>query len=178
LNCDEVWSNLVALLKIFPTVCCTLFGHTRVKLILDFLWSRVKVLVWLRALLLTITCASDVWMAHARPFSTSTLQGLSNDIKNTSRRGVWPLQSSSEIARVPEDSKFSLLGMGVSSSHLPQSGVATKLVYPYPLRTFQRYKQCGMKLHGSWEFNMTKWNKIKQNKLYYLIDKYSHYFIP
>jgi hypothetical protein len=27
-------------------------------------------------------------MAHARPFSTSTLQALSNGIKNTSRKGV------------------------------------------------------------------------------------------
>jgi len=27
-------------------------------------------------------------MAHARPFSTSTLQNLSNDINNTSRKGV------------------------------------------------------------------------------------------
>jgi len=37
---------------------------------------------------LPITWAADVQMAHARPFSTSTLQGLSNDIKNTSRQGV------------------------------------------------------------------------------------------
>jgi hypothetical protein len=27
-------------------------------------------------------------MAHVRPFSTSTLQELFNDIKNTSRQGV------------------------------------------------------------------------------------------
>jgi hypothetical protein len=40
------------------------------------------------ALLSTITCAEDVQMANARPFQTSTLQDLSNDIKNTSRRGV------------------------------------------------------------------------------------------
>jgi hypothetical protein len=39
-------------------------------------------------LLSTITCVVDVQMAHARPFSTSKLQGLSNSIKNTSRRGV------------------------------------------------------------------------------------------
>jgi hypothetical protein len=37
----------------------------------------------------------------------------------------WHLQSSFEIARVPEDSKFPLLGVRVSSSHLPQNGVAT-----------------------------------------------------
>jgi len=37
---------------------------------------------------LTITYAIDVQMAHARPFSTFTLQGLSNGIKNTSRQCV------------------------------------------------------------------------------------------
>ncbi len=37
----------------------------------------------------------------------------------------WPLQSSSEFSGVPKDFKFSLLGVRVSSSHLPQSGVAT-----------------------------------------------------
>jgi len=40
------------------------------------------------ALLFSITCAVDVQMAHARPFSTSTLQSLSNDMKNASRGGV------------------------------------------------------------------------------------------
>jgi hypothetical protein len=43
------------------------------------------------ALLLTITCATDVQMAHARPFWTSTLQDLSNSIKNVSMRGVLTL---------------------------------------------------------------------------------------
>ncbi len=38
----------------------------------------------------------------------------------------WPLQSSSEFPRVLEDSKSPLLGVWVSSSHLAQSGVATK----------------------------------------------------
>jgi hypothetical protein len=37
----------------------------------------------------------------------------------------WPLQSSFEFLRVLEDSKFPLLGVWVSSSHLVQSGVAT-----------------------------------------------------
>jgi hypothetical protein len=62
----------------------------RIGSILDFLWSRIKLPVWLPALLLPITCVANVQMAHARPFSTSTLQGLSNGIKNTSRRGVFP----------------------------------------------------------------------------------------
>jgi hypothetical protein len=40
------------------------------------------------ALLSTITCVVDVQMAHARPFSTSTLQDLSNNVRKTSRWGV------------------------------------------------------------------------------------------
>jgi len=39
------------------------------------------------ALLLPITWAADVQMAHARPFWTSTLQDLSNDIKSAPMRG-------------------------------------------------------------------------------------------
>jgi hypothetical protein len=88
LDWNKVWSKLVALLKSFPTVCCTPFSHTGVESIPDFLWSGVKLPVWLPALLSTITCAADVWMVHARSFSTSTIQGLSNGIKNTSRQGV------------------------------------------------------------------------------------------
>jgi hypothetical protein len=45
----------------------------------------------------------------------------------------WPLQSSSEFLGVPEDSKFPLLGVWVSSSHLTQSGVATLMA----LRNFK-----------------------------------------
>jgi hypothetical protein len=40
-------------------------------------------------------------------------------------RGVWPFSSSSEFLGVPEDSKFPLLGVWASPSHLAQSGVAT-----------------------------------------------------
>jgi len=86
---DEVPSKLVALLKSFPTMCLILSAHTGIGSIPDFSWSGVKLLVWLPALLLPITCAANVQMAHARPFSTSTLQGLSNSIKNTSRQGVF-----------------------------------------------------------------------------------------
>jgi hypothetical protein len=43
------------------------------------------------ALLLPITWAADVQMANARPFSISTLQDLSNEIKNTSMQGVLGL---------------------------------------------------------------------------------------
>jgi hypothetical protein len=64
--------------------------HTGIGSILDFLWSGVKLPVWLSALLSTITCVADVQMVHARPFSTSTLQDLSKGIKNISRRGILP----------------------------------------------------------------------------------------
>jgi hypothetical protein len=47
--------------------------------------------VWLPALLLPITWATDVQMTNARPFSISTLRNLSNDTKNTSMRGVLGL---------------------------------------------------------------------------------------
>jgi hypothetical protein len=47
--------------------------------------------VWLPAFLLPITWAVDVWIANARPFSISTFQDLSNDIKNTRMQGVLPL---------------------------------------------------------------------------------------
>jgi len=85
---DLIRSKLVALFKSFPTMCRTPFAHTGIGSILDFLWSGVKLLVWLPALLSTITCVANVQMAHARPFSTFTLQGLFNGIKNTSRWGV------------------------------------------------------------------------------------------
>jgi hypothetical protein len=71
-----------------PTVCRTPSARTGIGLIPDFLWSRVKLSVWLPTLLSTITCAADVQMAHARPFRTSTLQDLSNGIKNISMQGI------------------------------------------------------------------------------------------
>jgi hypothetical protein len=37
----------------------------------------------------------------------------------------WPFNLSSEFSGVPEDSKFPLLGVWASPSHLAQSGVAT-----------------------------------------------------
>jgi hypothetical protein len=55
------------------------------------LWSGVKLAIWLPALLLPITWATDVQMANAMPFSISTLQDLSNDTKNTPMQGVFPL---------------------------------------------------------------------------------------
>jgi hypothetical protein len=87
-NRDELSTNLVALFESFPTPCCTPPTHVGIGSILDFLWSGVKLPIWLPALLLPITWAADVQMTHARPFWTSKLQDLSNDIKNTPMRGV------------------------------------------------------------------------------------------
>jgi len=39
----------------------------------------------------------------------------------------WPLLSNSKHSGVPEDSKSPTLGVGVSSSHFTQSGVATRV---------------------------------------------------
>jgi hypothetical protein len=63
----------------------------REEAIPNFLWSGVKLAVWLSALLLPITWVTYVQMAKTRPFSLSTLQELSNDTKNTSMRGVLGL---------------------------------------------------------------------------------------
>jgi hypothetical protein len=41
-------------------------------------------------------------------------------------RGVLAFNSSSEFSGVPEDSKFPLLGVWASPSHLAQSAVATQ----------------------------------------------------
>jgi hypothetical protein len=40
----------------------------------------------------------------------------------------WSFNSSSKFSGVPEDSKFPLLGVWASPSHLAQSGVATELL--------------------------------------------------
>jgi hypothetical protein len=50
--------------------------------------SQTASLVWLSTFLFVLTCAVDVQMAHASPFSTFTLWYLSNVIKNTSMRSV------------------------------------------------------------------------------------------
>jgi hypothetical protein len=71
----------------------------------DFQWPGIKLPVWLPTLLLPITWAADVQMAHARPFWTSALQDLSNGIKNTSRQGVLPsvveLWNCGSLGRLP-----------------------------------------------------------------------------
>ncbi len=64
-------------------------------------------------------------MTNARAFWTSTLQDLSNDTKNTPMRGVLAPLSNPKHSGVLQDSKSPTLGVGISSSHLAQSVVAT-----------------------------------------------------
>jgi len=63
----------------------------------------------------------------------------------------WPLQLSSKVAGVPKDSKFPLLGMWISSSHLPQSGVAT----PFSLIGHHYHINIVMELHNIFSFFLT-----------------------
>jgi hypothetical protein len=85
---SEVWTKVVAFLESLPMPHHTPSAGVGKGSIPDFWWSGVKLSVWLPAFLLPITWAAYVQMAHARPFWTSTLQGLSIDIKNTPMRGV------------------------------------------------------------------------------------------
>ncbi len=69
-------------------------------------------------------------------------------------RPFQPLQSSSKFSSVLEDSKFLLLGMWVSSSHLLQSGVATRLVRTIlPTLQNEGYNQC---LNKIWNWRHAK----------------------
>jgi len=80
-------------------------------------------------------------MAQVRPFWTSTLQDLSNGVKNTSMQGVLTPAIVSEFLGVPEDSQVPFSRVWVATSHFPQSGVATKLVgYPTSDSTFTYQK--------------------------------------
>jgi hypothetical protein len=85
---DEVWSKLVTLFKSFPTVCRTPSTRIGIGSIPDFLWSGVKLSVWLPALSfnhnLCYRCPNgsceaifDIYIS--RPF---------NNTKNTSTRSV------------------------------------------------------------------------------------------
>jgi hypothetical protein len=64
-------------------------------------------------------------MTNARPFWTSTLQKLSNDTKNTSRRGVLPLAI--ELSKFESPGGLQIPNFGSVSFILTlgQSGVAT-----------------------------------------------------
>ncbi len=61
-------SKVVALVKSFPTVCCTLLARKKIQSIPNFLWSGVKLAIWLPTFLLAITCVLDVQMGNANPF--------------------------------------------------------------------------------------------------------------
>ncbi len=52
----------------FPTPCRTSESNIGKRLILDFLWSGVKLAVRLPAFLLAITCVSDIQMSNVSPF--------------------------------------------------------------------------------------------------------------
>jgi hypothetical protein len=108
--------------------------------------SSCKLPVWLPALLLSITWVVDVQMAHARPFWTSTLQDLSNDIKSTPLRGV--LAPTIELWIFPN---FPLLWVWVSSSHISQSGVATIVILDK--RLVEWAKQHGLHAKGQIGFH-------------------------
>jgi hypothetical protein len=69
-------------------VCCRPPTHKEIELIPNFLWSVVKLPIWLSTLLLAITCVSDIQMGHASPLWTSPFQELSNDIRNSSIQWV------------------------------------------------------------------------------------------
>jgi hypothetical protein len=67
-NRDEVWSNVVALVKNFLMVCRTSPTHMGAGLIPDFLWLGVKLPIWLSTFLFAITCVANVQMGHASPY--------------------------------------------------------------------------------------------------------------
>ncbi len=52
----------------------------------------------------------------------------------------WPFNSSSKFSGVLEDSKFSLLEVWASPSHLAQSGVATNSVVNFGTKTKRGFK--------------------------------------
>jgi hypothetical protein len=80
--------------------------------------------IWLLALLLYITCAADVRMAHVRPFSTFSFQDLFNNIKNTSRQGVFTLAIELWFFGSPRGLPSPHFGSVSVILTLPQSGVA------------------------------------------------------
>jgi hypothetical protein len=66
-------------------------------------------------------------MAHARPFSTSTLQYLSNGIKSISRRGVLTLEIELYVFGSPGGLPRPHFGSVNVIFTLLQSGVVTKI---------------------------------------------------
>ncbi len=110
-------------------LCCTFKLDVGKRSILDFLWSRIKLAVWLPALIFPITWARNVWKYKARAFSIFTFQDLSNHTMNTPMQGVlglaielWTFGSHRGL-QIPYFSKC-----WASPPTLGQSGVATAIV--------------------------------------------------
>ncbi len=95
----------------------------------DFLWSGVKLSIWLSALLLTITWATDVWMAYVRPFSKFTLQGLFQRYKEHLKERCFDLCNRTLKLRESQRTPSSHFWECKSHPHTClQSGVATSNV--------------------------------------------------
>ncbi len=85
---NEVLRKIVAFVESFPTVCCNSRAHIGSGRLSSFSGQESNCQFDSR-FFFVITCDVDVQMAHASPFSTSTLRYLSNVIKNTMMRGVF-----------------------------------------------------------------------------------------
>jgi hypothetical protein len=84
--------------------------------------------IWLPALLLPITWALDIQMAHARPFWTSTLQDLSDDIKNTPMWDVLTPAIELWVFGSPEGLQFLTFGsVGFTFTLSPKWGCDTQI---------------------------------------------------
>ncbi len=85
-----------------------------------------------------ITCDADVWMPHARPFLTSTLQEPSNSIKNTSWWGVLTLAIKFWVLESPGRLPSPHFGSVSVILTLLQSGVAT-LTHHFSIKILNLY---------------------------------------
>jgi len=92
----------------------------------DFWWSGVKLPVWLPALLSTITCAAYVQMAMRGHFGHLHFKTFPTVPIMPQCKVFWPLQSCSKFLGVMEDSQVPFSRVWVTTSQLPQSGVATR----------------------------------------------------
>ncbi len=81
----------MGVIESFPTINRTPPAHKEIRVILDFYWSGIKLLIWLLAFLLAITYIRSVQMGHTNPFWTFKFQEISNDIRNSSIQWVLTL---------------------------------------------------------------------------------------
>ncbi len=99
-------------------------------------------LVWLSALLLPITWVIDVQMAHTRPIWTSTLQNISNGIRNTPMWGVltptiklWVFKSPRGL-QIPTFGSVSFIltlspKWGCDRAHVESNGLLPRTCLPH-----------------------------------------------